>query len=328
RRVYRESGLSAKEPRPVGLGAAAVQDMSVNPRAIARPSLPEVRLRRKPPSFDKRSAAQLFEHYTIEKQLADRLRNASKEERRTLYASVYDELFRRVPHHPQLMHRASNSAVASQLHFVNRFLRPDTTFLEVGAGDCAVSFAVAKRVQRVYAVDVSDEITRTPGVPKNFTLALSDGCSIPVPAGSVDVAFSNQLMEHLHPDDASEQLHNLYRALGPGGIYACMTPNRLTGPHDVSGYFRDIAAGLHLREYSLGELRDLLRDVGFSRVIQNVGKRWLYARFPLPLTLALERTLEALPTPLATSLAATLPLRAVLAIRVVAIKAGGSGRPC
>ncbi len=278
---------------------------------------------RKPRADDKRSIEQLVEHYTVEKQLADRLRNASKEERRTLYSSVYDELFRRLPHHPQHTHRASASAVASQMRFVKRFLRPESTFLEVGPGDCALSFAVARRVKQVYAVDVSDEITRTRSVPGNFTLALSDGCSVPVPPGTVDVAFSNQLMEHLHPDDAIEQLHNLYEALAPGGVYACMTPNRLTGPHDISRYFRKVAEGLHLKEYSLSELRALLRHVGFSRVIQYVGKQWLYVRFPLPLTLALERTLDTLPQRAAGSLAQALPVRAVLAIRVVAFKAGG-----
>lgn len=279
---------------------------------------------RKPRADDKRPVEQIIEHYTVEKQLADRLRNATKAERRTLYSSVYDELFQRLPHHPQHVHRDSASAVASQLRFVNRFLGPESTFLEVGPGDCALSFAVARRVKHVYAVDVSDEITRTHTVPTNFTLALSDGCSVPVPPGTVDVAFSNQLMEHLHPDDASEQLHNLYKALAPGGVYACMTPNRLTGPHDVSRYFSNVAEGLHLKEYSVSELRTLLRNVGFSRVIQYVGKQWLYLRFPLPLTLALEHILDALPARLANSLAESLPVRAVLAIRVVAFKAGGA----
>jgi hypothetical protein len=49
-----------------------------------------------------RTAEQIREHYEIEKQLASRLRMAGKAERRTLYAALYDELYRRVPHHPQL----------------------------------------------------------------------------------------------------------------------------------------------------------------------------------------------------------------------------------
>ena len=44
-----------------------------------------------------RTAAQIRAHYEIEKELASRLRGASKAERRTLYASLYDELFRAFP---------------------------------------------------------------------------------------------------------------------------------------------------------------------------------------------------------------------------------------
>ncbi len=44
-----------------------------------------------------RSSEQVKEHYEIEKALATRLRESSREERRTLYASLYDELFQRVP---------------------------------------------------------------------------------------------------------------------------------------------------------------------------------------------------------------------------------------
>ena len=49
-----------------------------------------------------RSPEMIRQHYVIEKELAGRLRTASKNERRHLYTEVYDELFRRVPDHPQL----------------------------------------------------------------------------------------------------------------------------------------------------------------------------------------------------------------------------------
>jgi hypothetical protein len=57
-------------------------------------------------------------------------------------------------------------------------------------------------------------------------------------------------MEHLHPEDALEQLQKIRRTLARGGVYVCITPNRVNGPHDVSGLFDDEARGLHLREYS------------------------------------------------------------------------------
>ena len=132
--------------------------------------------------------------------------------------------------------------------------------LEIGAGDCALSLALAAHARQVYAVEVSREIAHTEDAPENFELLITDGRSIPVEPNSVDVAYSNQLMEHLHPDDALEQLNGILSALRPGGKYICFTPNRLLGPSDISQYFEDeVASGFHLREYSNRELRDLFK---------------------------------------------------------------------
>ncbi len=44
-----------------------------------------------------RTFEQIKAHYQIERELADQLRKASVMDRRELYSSLYDELFRRVP---------------------------------------------------------------------------------------------------------------------------------------------------------------------------------------------------------------------------------------
>jgi hypothetical protein len=56
------------------------------------------------------------------------------------------------------------------------------------------------------------------------------------------------------------------RALKPGGRYLVVTPNRLSGPHDISRAFDDVARGFHLKEYTYGELSRALRQAGFRRV--------------------------------------------------------------
>ena len=50
----------------------------------------------------------LRQHYEVERELSDRLRHATREERRSLYGQVYDELYQRVPHHPQLTRKSSD----------------------------------------------------------------------------------------------------------------------------------------------------------------------------------------------------------------------------
>ena len=91
--------------------------------------------------------------------------------------------------------------VKREIRYLQPFLRKDATFLEIGPGDCSLSFEVTKSVKKVYAVDVSDVITSNlEKTPQNFQLILSDGCSVPVGANSIDLVYSNQLMEHLHPE--------------------------------------------------------------------------------------------------------------------------------
>ena len=271
-----------------------------------------------------RAPDQIREHYEIERQLAHRLRNSTCEERKTLYTSLYDELFRNVPHHPQLTIKSSpeESArkVAYELKHLQPFLESDTTFLEIGPGDCALSFEVARIVKTVYAIDVSEEITKNLSRPPNFKLILSDGANISVSAGSVDVAYSNQLMEHLHPDDALKQLHNIYGALAPGGIYMCVTPNRLNGPHDVSKYFDTVATGFHLKEYTITELCHLFQTTGFSKVRVFVSLKNIRVFLPvLPFNIC-EKMLSALPYSLRKSLASSRPVAKLLGIRLVGTK--------
>jgi ubiquinone/menaquinone biosynthesis C-methylase UbiE len=273
---------------------------------------------------EQRSADQLWEQYQIEKELAHRLRTAARSERRSLYSSAYEELFAKVPHHSQLRKKVSEveraQRVSSQMVFLQRFLSHDITFMEIGAGDCALSLAVARQVRKVYALDVSAEITRNREPPANFELVLSDGTSIPAPEGSVHVAYSFQLMEHLHPEDALEQLSNIYRVLAPGGKYLCLTPNRLTGPHDISRYFDSEATGFHLKEYTCNELAALFHKVGFKDVQQYLRCWGTYIQIPLILTSSAEAGLMTCPGRLRTALADANAVRSLLDIRLVACK--------
>ena len=269
-----------------------------------------------------RSPERLRAHYRVERKLADRLRRApDAESRRRIFATMYDDLFREVPDHPRL--RAGAEALAKRerdigwdLAQLRPYLEEGCTFLEVGAGDCALSARVAEGASTVYAVDISDQAVRP--LPPNVKLCLSDGRSIPVPEGSVDLAFSDQLMEHLHPDDALAQLANIRRCLRPGGAYVCVTPNRLYGPTDVSGAYDEVATGFHLREYSLREVRDLFSRAGFRDLEVFVGARGHYARTPAAPLEAIESALERLPHRARRRIAGTKPMRALLGVRVAA----------
>jgi SAM-dependent methyltransferase len=249
---------------------------------------------------------------------------ASKEERRYLYSAVYDELFARVPDHPQLVRklneRLRRAEVRSRMKLLSHYLHSEAVYLEIGPGDCALAIEAARRVSRAFAVDVSRAILSGVQLLKNLELLISDGSSIPVPPGSIDVAYSDQLMEHLHPEDAVEQLRNIHESLAPGGVYICVTPNRWSGPHDVSRYFDEAATGFHLHEYTVGELAQMFRETGFRNLRVLIGGKGAHVRAPVTLVSSLERLLQSLPPEFGRKLARRLPLRAVLGAKLIGRK--------
>lgn len=271
-----------------------------------------------------RSRERLEVHYAIERELSHRLRKSTREQRLTLYSAVYDELFRRITDHPMLTRKVDDAtraqAVEEQLRLLRPLLRPGTRFVEIGAGDCALARAVAGLAGHVTAIDVSEQILRGGPWPGNLEVKVSDGITIPSATASADVVYSNQVMEHLHPDDAREQLAEVARVLAPGGAYVCVTPNRLTGPHDISHYFDEVATGFHLREYTTGELAELFRSCGFRSVSAVVGARGSFARIPAGPVAALESVLGALPRRLRTRVARSRALRWMLGVRVIAMR--------
>jgi len=269
-----------------------------------------------PPGY---TIEQLRQHYAIEKELAARLRTAPFSERRNLYSSLYDELFTRVPWHVQLRDKKQGRNLDRQMKLLRPFLHPETVMLEIGAGDCALSFEASRQVKKVYALDVSDVISSQKQFPSNVELILSDGVSIPLPDNSVDLIYSNQLIEHLHPDDVQPQLAEIWRALKPGGITICITPNRISGPHDISRYFDEVACGFHLKEYTFSDLRGLFQKVGFRR-LAAISKIPLFPILPIPLYILLEKTLSALPFSWRKSIARNRLMDRLLYIRLLAYK--------
>jgi ubiquinone/menaquinone biosynthesis C-methylase UbiE len=185
--------------------------------------------------------------------------------------------------------------VAAQMSFLQRFIQPDTIFAEIGPGDCRLTFEMCGKVKKAYAIDVSNEISKQKGHPDNFELIISDGTSIPLPAGTVNVVYSNQLMEHIHPDDVKEQLTNVLNVLEKGGRYVCITPSRINGPHDISRYFDKRASGFHLKEYTFSELKKIFKAAGFSKVHGYIGARGKFIRLPIFLVSLSEKMIGLLP---------------------------------
>lgn len=262
------------------------------------------------------------EHYEIELELAARLRAAATaEERRRLYGEVYRERSERIHSHP-LVRQASDpaaraAAISPQVRLLGRFVGPDTDLCEVGAGDGAVARELAPSVRSALALDVTDALALDDDPATGFGFRIFEGVDIGLPAESVDVAYSHDVVEHIHEDDFADHARSVLKALRPGGTYLCVTPNRLSGPHDVSGPYSETPEGFHLREYSVTELAGAFSRAGFGhvRVAISVAGRRIGPILPASLLRPVEWLLAKLPRSLARRLA-----RPLAAVKVVAVK--------
>lgn len=228
----------------------------------------DIPIRIPPPS--NRTYEQLLNHHQIESELALKLKNAPREERTKIFLTMYDELFAKVPDHPRLRRRKSEEltekATIEKFSLISRHIKKDTVFAEFAPGDCYFANFTATQVKTVYGIDISDQ--REPGIfqPDNFKLIIYNGYDLTeIPDNSIDVFFSDQLIEHFHPDDTPLHFELVLSKLKPGGKYIFRTPHGLTGPHDISKYFSHVPTGFHLKEWTHFELNRLVKKLGYRK---------------------------------------------------------------
>jgi ubiquinone/menaquinone biosynthesis C-methylase UbiE len=275
----------------------------------------------------RRTPDRIIAHYELERSIADELRQSSKAQRDAgLYQDAYDRLLGGLPDHPRkTLHSGDRAArmgayVERQSKMLIRELGKDDIFVDMGGGDCRLALLVAPHVAQSIVVEVSDALLPET-VPANFKFVKTPGVIIPLENESVSFVYSNQLMEHLHPDDAAAQMREIFRVLKPGGRYLCRTPSRFSGPHDVSMFFSSVAQGMHLKEYSYKELRALMRNNGFARTRIWIAPR-AYRAFVLPQFAGelIEAVFALVPSSLHTRVCRSKVARALLGITMMADK--------
>jgi ubiquinone/menaquinone biosynthesis C-methylase UbiE len=218
-------------------------------------------------------------------------------------------------------------ASEDRLRFVTRLgTGPDTTILELGSGDGAFCRTASRTFKRVIGSDFSSSINDLDDTPSNVETFVIDGMPFPLDDGSVDVAYSDQLIQKLHPDDAVAHLAEIRRVVARSGRYICVTPNKASGPHDISVFYDETARGVHLREYRAAELAEMLHQVGFERVRFYLGGRGRYGPIPLRVMSALETIVAHIPRAIRSRLTESklvLNMYPVLGINAVADNPNG-----
>lgn len=247
-----------------------------------------------------RSYEEIKNHYLLEKSIAERLKNSTREERTQILSTMYDEIFSKVPDHPRLTKRQSEDQTAhankNKLSLVRKYLNETILFVEFGPGDCRFAFEVAKRVNFSYAVDICDQRNPAVNVPDNFELIIYDGYNVEnIEPESIDLVFSDQLIEHIHEDDTRHHFEVVHRILKKGGSYVFRTPHKFTGPHDISKFFSYEPEGFHLKEWTYTEITKLIMEADYASFRTYWNAKGLNIRLPNAYFILCELTLGKIP---------------------------------
>ncbi|MCX7015177.1 MAG: methyltransferase domain-containing protein [Candidatus Sumerlaeota bacterium] len=217
--------------------------------------------------------AELERQYALEREFHHRiLAESDAGKRRALYAEAYRRLY------AEFLCKDPRRIAFGHQPYYEAMLRPFVArrvVVDFGCGLGASAFDLARHASRVIGFEVDESLVRQAaqgarslGLANTEFRVLTEG-RIGLPPRSVDVVFSSDVAEHLHPGDFQEFLRDSFQSLRPGGWAICFTPHRAYGPHDVSGSFLPKGAeaqGLHVHEYDFIEIRQAFRDAGFQRI--------------------------------------------------------------
>ncbi len=133
--------------------------------------------------------------------------------------------------------------------------------LELGFGSGVLACALAQEGNEVLALDVSSvavkearELATRWVVEERVWFRQGDAVRTGEADGAFDVVISVSVFEHLHPSQVRHHLREVRRILRPNGAYLLCTPIKYDGPTSL---------GMHLKEWSFCEVRDLLKQHGF-----------------------------------------------------------------
>ena len=213
----------------------------------------------------------ILRHWELEKRLTKELLESTPENRWEIFERCYSTLYSELWWLNQFIGAGSTLHPSQRYkNWVELIGQPPKKIYEVGSGTGEMITYLASCGFECRAT----EITRERGqkyVPEhpNLSWNISDGVHLNrfEPPNSYDMVISNQVIEHLHPDDLYEHFKGVSSILRSGGRYIFATPHRYAGPSDISRVFKcDKPMGMHLKEYTYQELKEMLERAGFKDI--------------------------------------------------------------
>lgn len=212
--------------------------------------------------------AMVMEHWRLEQRLTEELLQSTPETRAETFERCYSELYKALPWLRQEGEASRGAQAAEHSVWPPLIGPPPREVYEVGSGDGSLARYLAGLGYVCRATEITSE-RGDRSEQAGLSWGLTDGVHLDrfEAPGSFDAVISDQVLEHLHPDDVAVHLRSARALLRPGGRIAFGTPHAYTGPHDISRVFDlEGPAGMHLREYTYRELARALREAGFKGV--------------------------------------------------------------
>jgi SAM-dependent methyltransferase len=211
---------------------------------------------------------QVRAHLHLERRLTAELVASRPADRWEMFERCYGELYRELP----WLNDADPSRPLDDWPAL--LGAPPRRIYEVGSGQGGLARALVSAGYEVEATEVTRERGGGREERPGLTWSITDGVHLERFAGRApyDAVISDQVVEHLHPDDLGRHLRGALAILAPGASYVLRTPHAHLGPADISGVFGfDRPVGMHLREYTYGEMADAAHRAGFARVAAPLG---------------------------------------------------------
>lgn len=214
----------------------------------------------------------ILDHWNLEKQLTSELRQSNPESRWATFDSCYTRLYTELDWLNQFTDGADSRSPQERFgSWLELIGPPPKRIYEIGSGKGGLISFLADlgydcRGTEITRVRGEKLLSESP-MSTNLSWGISDGVHLDrfEPPETYDVVVSDQVIEHLHPDDLESHLRSVQAILRKGGRYIFNTPNSYTGPHDVSRVFnRGEAEGMHLKEYTCREMIEIASSAGFG----------------------------------------------------------------
>ncbi|HYF94928.1 MAG TPA: class I SAM-dependent methyltransferase [Symbiobacteriaceae bacterium] len=212
----------------------------------------------------------VLRHWELERRLTRELLESNADNRWEVFERCYTNLYEEINWVNQ---PRTNGVVSTRYQdWADAIGLPQKRIYEVGSGRGELITYLAKLGHRCLATEVTRERGKKWAKDQlsNLEWGVTDGVHLERFAAEshFDVVISDQVIEHLHPDDIVDHFQGAFHILKPGGRYIFSTPHASVGPCDISGIMGyDTPMGMHLKEYTYKELCSAAQSAGFSKLM-------------------------------------------------------------